>query len=350
VLLTGHTGFKGTWLAVLLDRLGAQLTGLSLAPESDLALWPAVAHRIRVHEHLVDLRERGAVADVIDDARPQIVLHLAAQALVRRSYSDPPATYSTNVMGTVNLLDALKSRIGLEAVLVVTSDKVYENNEGQHAFAEDERLGGSDPYSASKAACELIVKSYRDCFFAPAGVPVATARAGNVIGGGDWAKDRLIPDIVRARIRGEVVRLRNPGARRPWQHVLDCLSGYLRFVEHIAAQKVAEPDSLNFGPLTNDAPLTVSDLTGEFLRRLDPGTTHALDIDNHSPPEKNSLILNSHKAQQTIGWMPRMDIRMAIERTVAWYASFLQGADAYLLVKEQVDDYLRPLPDQLGSR
>jgi CDP-glucose 4,6-dehydratase len=236
VLLTGHTGFKGAWMAVLLNRLGADVDGLALPPQGEAALWRCIAPRLEITEHLVDLRDADAVDGVVTEARPDVIIHMAAQALVRQSYLDPLTTYSTNVMGTVNLLEALRRRKGLVAVLVVTSDKVYENSGGNNSFGEEDRLGGADPYSASKAACELIVKSYAESFFFGASVPIATARAGNVIGGGDWAADRLIPDIVRARIKGDVVRLRNPGARRPWQHVLDCLAGYLRFVEHISTQ------------------------------------------------------------------------------------------------------------------
>jgi CDP-glucose 4,6-dehydratase len=346
VLLTGHTGFKGAWMSALLDGLGASVAGLSLPPDSDAALWPAIAPHVHVREYLVDLRDSAAVARIVNEERPEVVIHMAAQALVRRSYKDPAATYATNVLGTVHLLQALASRQDVCAILVVTSDKVYENTETRRAFVEEDRLGGGDPYSASKAACELVVKSYACSFFSSRGVPIATARAGNVIGGGDWAEDRLIPDIVRARMTGEIVRLRHPGARRPWQHVLDCVTGYLGYVEYLSRQSVADPSALNFGPARSDLPLTVAELAAEFLVRLAPqGAARSLDMDMDmdmdadSLPEKNCLVLSAEKARHVLGWTPRMEIKTAIAWTADWYASLLDGADAHTLVTDQIERY-----------
>ena len=264
VLLTGHTGFKGAWLALWLERLGAQVFGLALPPTipspRGFPNWRPRRSRSRIG----DIRDAGVVARAVQEARPQIVIHMAAQALVRRSYRAPVETFATNVMGTAHLLDSLRGAEGLQAVLVVTTDKVYRNDGNGHPFAEDDPLGGADPYSASKAAAEIVVASMATSFFGGKGV--ATARAGNVIGGGDWSEDRLIPDIWRAVKAGKPLRLRNPEATRPWQHVLDPLAGYLRYAERLASGADV-PKALNFGPLPGDA-LTVAEIADAMLAAM----------------------------------------------------------------------------------
>ncbi|MEM0944639.1 MAG: CDP-glucose 4,6-dehydratase, partial [Pseudomonadota bacterium] len=261
VLLTGHTGFKGAWAGAWLGRMGAEVTGFALAPQTQPALFEMLDFPGR--SIIGDLRDPAAISQAVADADPEIVIHMAAQPLVRQSYADPVETYGTNVMGTVHLLEALKPAPA-GRILVVTSDKVYENDETGRAFAEGDRLGGHDPYAASKAATEIVVASYRRSFFAEAGVALATARGGNVIGGGDFSADRLVPDIARALAAGRPVELRNPQATRPWQHVLDCLSGYLTYLEALPDA----PAALNFGPADPADALSVAEVTGAMNAAL----------------------------------------------------------------------------------
>jgi len=239
VLLTGQTGFKGAWASVMLADLGADVTAFALEPQTDPNLWQSVGRDVAIESIHADLRDASDVARICSAAEPEIVLHMAAQAQVRESYRDPVGTFASNILGTVNLLQALRASVKLRAVLVVTSDKVYANPEAGTAFAENAPLGGSDPYSASKGATEIAVRSYAESFFSPAGVPLATARGGNVIGGGDFSSDRLVPDLYRAARNGVAVELRYPAATRPWQHVLDCLAGYFTYAEYLAARGVA---------------------------------------------------------------------------------------------------------------
>jgi len=333
VLLTGHTGFKGAWLSLWLDVLGARVTALALPPPTTPALidvlapWPGQFHRTG------DIRDPAAVRRVFDEADPEIVLHLAAQALVRPSYADPVATYASNVMGTVNILEAARSRPGLKAVLVVTSDKVYENFGRQVPFAEDARLGGKDPYSNSKACCELVTASYRASFFGT-GARLATARAGNVIGGGDWALDRLIPDVVRAVGSGRPVRLRNPGSVRPWQHVLEPLSGYLAYARRLVEAPAGLPDALNFGP-DPESFRTVAEVVEAISRHFD-GRPGWQQDDGEHPPEAPALTLNSELAGRILNWRPRLSIETALEWTAAWYAAHRAGAAMRPITLEQI--------------
>jgi CDP-glucose 4,6-dehydratase len=304
VLLTGHTGFKGAWAALWLARLGAEVHGFALAAEEPEALWTELPGPLLASETLGDLRDREAVAAAVRRARPDIVLHLAAQALVRRGHADPVGTVATNVLGTAHLLAALGE---VEAVLVATTDKVYAQPGPGRPFRESDPLGGTDPYSASKAAVEQIVHGF--------GLPVAAARAGNVIGGGDFAEDRLVPDLWRASRSGAPLRLRFPQATRPWQHVLDALAGYFLYLERTAGG--GAPPALNFGPDGGGA-LRVAELAEALGARwkADPGP---------HPPEAETLSLDASFARKALGWRPRLAGADMIDWTARWYADFAAG-------------------------
>ncbi len=329
VLLTGHTGFKGAWLSLWLQSLGAHLAGLSLAsPPSEPSLY-ALA---RVGEGMAgsvacDIRDAAAVERELDRARPEIVIHMAAQPLVRRSYLAPRETYETNVLGTVNVLEAVRLCEGVRAVVLVTSDKCYESRApGAGGHREGDPLGGCDPYSSSKAAAELVAGAYRRSFFSdPGGPRLATARAGNVIGGGDWGEDRLIPDIVRTAVAGEALRLRNPGAIRPWQHVLCPLAGYL-----LLAQALCESPSFarawNFGPSSGDA-RTVEWVVRRISELWPGGVPWERDEGEH-PHETALLELDSTRAREQLGWVAPLDLDAGLRATVEWYLAWRAGADA----------------------
>jgi len=338
VLLTGQTGFKGAWAGVMLADFGAEVTSFALAPATDPNLWQIVGKDIAVRNLHADLRDRATVEDICRAAEPEIVLHMAAQAQVREGYRDPVATFTSNILGTVNLLETLRTSSDLRAILVVTSDKVYANSEAGTAFAEAAPLGGSDPYSASKGAAEIAVRSYAESFFTPLGVPLATARGGNVIGGGDFSSDRLVPDLYRAASKGVSVELRYPAATRPWQHVLDCLAGYLTYAEYLAGRGVADPPSLNFGPLTDES-LNVAEVASAISERL--GNRHAWrQLEGTFPPEKQVLRINSELATRTLDWRPRLDASETIDWTAQWYADFAAGKHALDLMRSQIARYL----------
>lgn len=329
VLLTGHTGFKGAWLALWLQRLGAQVTGIALAPADSANLFDPARVGELLDDQRCDIRDAAALASRVRQARPEIVFHLAAQALVRASYRAPLDTFATNTMGTANLLDALRDQVQLRCVVVVTTDKVYQNRDWAYPYREDDALGGHDPYSASKAASELVLASYRDAFLAPAGIAVASARAGNVIGGGDWAQDRLLPDAVRAwSQQTAVLQVRRPGAVRPWQHVLEPLSGYLGLAQKLW-QQPGLAGAYNFGP----DPATVATV-GEVLRlarsSYGQGET-ARAPDNDGLHETAWLGLEVAKARSALGFQPRWALPEAVARTMHWYRAFGQGADARAL-------------------
>jgi CDP-glucose 4,6-dehydratase len=337
VLLTGHTGFKGAWAARWLARMGARVTGLALPPEPGPSLFHTLGKAHLAASHLVDLRDLVAVEGVVRSADPELVLHLAAQPLVRRSYADPVGTFAANVQGTVHLLDALRRLAAPQAVLVVTSDKVYANDGSGRAYNEDDALGGHDPYSASKAATEIAVASYRQAFFAPAGRALATARGGNVIGGGDWSADRLVPDIVRALAQNEPVALRNPEATRPWQHVLDCLDGYLTYLAALAAGRVLPP-ALNFGPPAGAPAIRVADLTDTLLAAM--GRPAAFRHDPApGPHEMAHLAIDARTAAELLGWRPRLAPQAAVQLTADWYAAHLAGRDMAAETDAQIARY-----------
>ncbi|MEM9011348.1 MAG: CDP-glucose 4,6-dehydratase [Pseudomonadota bacterium] len=337
VLLTGHTGFKGSWAALWLRRMGADVTGIGLAPESEANHFALADAADGVDSRIADLRDRDEVAAIVAAARPDLVLHMAAQPLVRRSIRDPHTTWSTNVGGTASLLDALLAQECRAPVLVVTSDKVYANDGSGRAFAEDDRLGDKDPYSASKAACELLVRSYRATYFGPASIPIATARAGNVIGGGDFSEDRIVPDIVRAALAGKDVVLRHPEATRPWQHVLDCLAGYLVYLETLALDPAAPP-TLNLGP-DPEREITVAQATETVASLLDRGTGWV-----HEPVpgsiEAKSLGLDSTLARRVLDWADRLPGQDALDWTAEWYAAWLAGEALPEVSRRQIDRYL----------
>lgn len=340
VLLTGHTGFKGAWLALVLERLGANVIAGSLPPATDPNLWQLVEKRLTCESHWLDIRDEAAVAKLVAQAQPDIVLHLAARSLVRDAYAFPVDAFATNIMGTVNLLNALRSAKGLAAVLVVTSDKVYENVEDDKAFAETDRLGGHDPYSASKAACEIAVASFDASFYRPAKIPLATVRGGNVVGGGDWAADRIIPDLWRAARTRQPVSLRHPGATRPWQHVLDCLYAYLLFAEALATKPAgALPSSLNIGPNVDDAAVPVAEVAERIGHEL--GMKPAWQpADGVHPPEKQRLRIDNRVAKKTLGWSPRLTTDQTLTWTADWYRAFDAGEDPYAITMAQVDRFL----------
>jgi CDP-glucose 4,6-dehydratase len=336
VLLTGHTGFKGSWAAIWLSRLGAQVTGLALAPDQAPSLFDLARVETLVDSLLVDIRDPAAVNQALAEREFDLVLHMAAQPIVRTSIEQPVETFATNVMGTAHLLQALRGQAALRAVLVITSDKVYANAETGRAFAEPDALGGKDPYSASKAAAEIVTASFGRSYYEPRGVPLATARGGNVIGGGDYSRDRLVADIVRATQGQEQVVLRHPEATRPWQHVLDCVAGYLRHLEALATDP-STPRALNFGPKPGGREVTVGELATLGVESLggrpwrhepDPGSLEA-----------RSLAIDASLARRAIGFESRLDAPEAVTLTMDWYRRQANGEDALALCTEQIEGY-----------
>lgn len=334
VLLTGHTGFKGAWLSLWLTRMGALVTGIGLPPATEPNLHSLLPTQSNCH--LGDIRNGSVLSEIGKAASPDIVLHLAAQALVRPSYDDPVGTFATNVLGTANLLECIRSLPSVRVVVVVTTDKVYQNLEHPFPYRENDQLGGHDPYSASKAACELVVASYRESFLQSAGVAVATARAGNVIGGGDWSADRLMPDAVRAWESKHPLHVRRPGARRPWQHVLEPLSAYLILAERLwESPQLA--GSYNFGPMSHEA-ASVRDVIE--IARSAYGEGEVIYGDGtQGPHEAGWLALETAKARYTLGVAPRWTLNQAITRTMRWYRDLAQGADALVLCTEEISEY-----------
>jgi CDP-glucose 4,6-dehydratase len=334
VLLTGHTGFKGAWLALWLARLGAHVTGLALAPPTSPNLYSLAKVQTLCDSRLGDIRHAEAVEAAVHAARPEVVFHLAAQALVRQGYRAPLDTFSTNAMGTAKVLDALREVEGVRAVVVVTTDKVYDNRETPYPYREGDALGGHDPYSASKAAAEIIVASYRSSFLAERGVALATARAGNVIGGGDWSEDRLIPDAVRAWQSGTVLQVRRPQAVRPWQHVLEPLAAYLRLAEALRQQPAKVATAYNFGPPTHEA-ANVGDVIAIAREAYGRGETQFGD-GSEGPHEAGWLALEVARARSDLGLVPRWGLRQAVVRTMDWYAQLAAGADARALCEADI--------------
>lgn len=344
VLVTGHTGFKGSWLCEWLLALGAEVTGFALPPPTEPALCNQLGLTARLHDLRGDVRDLPAVQNALRAARPDFIFHLAAQPLVRLSYAQPVETYSTNVMGTVNVLEAVRLAGAPCTVVVVTTDKCYENNGRVHDYREDEPMGGHDPYSSSKAAVELVVSAYRRSFFSAPNsvVRLASARAGNVIGGGDWALDRIVPDCIRSLQRGEVIPVRHPRATRPWQHVLEPLSGYLWLAACMSGSLLPSPRSelaaaFNFGP-TPASSRPVADLVAEVLRhwpgrsedRSEPGAVH----------EAALLSLSIEKALKVLAWQPVWDFAATIDHTVAWYRQVsVDAAQATALTRRQIAVY-----------
>jgi CDP-glucose 4,6-dehydratase len=333
VLLTGHTGFKGAWMSLWLHRLGAKVVGLSLPPVTSPNLFSAARIDSVLASHFCDIRDRQVTAAVIGEADPEIVFHLAAQPLVRASYREPVETFATNVLGTAHVLDALRTARSVRAVVAITTDKVYRNEESPTPFRETDPLGGHDPYSASKAAAEMVIASYRDSFLADRGVAVASARAGNVVGGGDWSEDRLIPDAVRAWTKGRTLQIRRPRATRPWQHVLEPVSAYLCLAEKLW-QQPALAGAYNFGPETDDA-ATVRAVVEMAQRAFGTGTV-AWGAGDEGPHEAGWLALEIEKARTALGIHPRWALDVTIERTMRWYREQHAGADARALCEADI--------------
>ncbi|OBJ87873.1 CDP-glucose 4,6-dehydratase [Mycobacterium sp. 1245852.3] len=321
VLVTGHTGFKGSWLCLWLQSLGAEVTGIALDPTSEPSHWNLL--QLAIQDHRIDIRDEAEVRRVFDTAKPEIVFHLAAQPLVRRSYREPITTWATNVMGTAHVLEAVRHAPDVRAIVVVTTDKCYENREWPWAYRERDRLGGHDPYSASKAGAELVAGSFRTAFLQQPSAPLlATARGGNVIGGGDWSEDRLIPDLVRSVAAGEPLVIRSPHATRPWQHVLDCLSGYLLLGQRLLAGDAACADAWNFGP-DGEGNRTVEQVLHDLAHTW-PQLRWQVTSDPQ-PHEARLLQLDSAKARMQLGWRPVWKLDQAIHHTANWYRLLMES-------------------------
>jgi CDP-glucose 4,6-dehydratase len=342
VFLTGHTGFKGSWLVLWLTALGADVTGLSHGVPTEPSLFELARLEEEVRTIAADVRDADAVRRAVGNARPEVVLHLAAQPLVRTSFREPRETYEVNVMGTVNVLEAVRLADCVVAVVNVTSDKCYENREWEWAYREDEPMGGHDPYSSSKGASELVTSAYRRSFFAdPDGPRLASARAGNVIGGGDWGEDRLIPDVMRAALAGAAVEIRNPGATRPWQHVLNPLSGYLALAERLCEDPEAAT-AWNFGPPEADARPV-----GWVVERLDamwPGGLRWEPDGKEHPHEARYLKVDSSRARARLGWAPRWSLDRALESIVEWYGALRESGDMREVSLAQLDAFRAATP------
>jgi CDP-glucose 4,6-dehydratase len=346
VLITGHTGFKGGWLCLWLQKLGAQLQGLALEPPTEPSLFAHARIGDGMSSTIGDIRDLEVVRSCMASFRPEILIHVAAQSLVRESYVDPVSTYGTNVMGTVHVLEAAREVGSARAIVVVTSDKCYENREWEWGYRENEPMGGFDPYSNSKGCAELVTSSYRRSFLQDAGIALASARAGNVIGGGDWAADRLVPDILRAFEREESVRIRNPGSIRPWQHVLEPLSGYLALAEKLFAEGRVWAEGWNFGPRDEDA-RPVSWIVESMVRRWGGGASWSMEEGKH-PHEAHHLKLDISKARSRLGWAPRWTLERALERTVDWHRAWLSGADMREQCLAQIAEYTKLVTKDLA--
>ncbi|MBX3501806.1 MAG: CDP-glucose 4,6-dehydratase [Alphaproteobacteria bacterium] len=333
VLLTGHTGFKGAWLAIWLRELGARVCGVSLPPPTEPSIFERAGLGALIDSHICDIRDAPALDRIMRGFDPEIVLHLAAQPLVRTSYEAPVETFGTNVMGTVNLLESLRTLSGARVAVVVTSDKVYRNAEWVYPYREDDPLGGRDPYSASKAAAEIVTSAYRHSFFHDSKTAVATARAGNVIGGGDWSKDRLLPDAIRAWQSGAPLGVRHPGAHRPWQHVLDALHGYMLLVEALWRDpSLAGP--WNFGPATHET-TKVGDVL-ELARKVYGSGKIVAAKAEPKLHEAGKLMVESAKARERLGFAPRWGLEESVRRTMGWYQKLAQGEAALELCRADI--------------
>jgi CDP-glucose 4,6-dehydratase len=334
VLITGNTGFKGSWLVSWLCELGANITGLALPPEDQPNHWDLIGSPIS--QYIVDIRDPSAVEKAFSAAQPEIVFHLAAQSLVRDSYRKPLETWCTNVMGTANVLEACRHTSSVRAVVVITTDKCYENHEWSWGYRETDPIGGHDPYSASKAGAELVVASYRRAFFKAQSAPLlATARAGNVIGGGDWSTDRLIPDLVRAIERGQSLEIRSPLATRPWQHVLECLSGYLVLGQRLLLSDKNYAEAWNFGP-ESEGNRTVSEVLGKLSAHWPNLRWH---VSTESQPHEAVLLyLDSAKARSKLHWQPVWGLSAALGKTAEWYRAWLEGGK--VITHEQLTEYV----------
>ena len=337
VLITGHTGFKGSWLTLWLKLLGAEVCGYALLPESPPNLFENLELEKQVTSIIGDVRRLDVFEKVLNDFKPEIIFHLAAQSLVRKSYREPVETYLTNVIGTVNVLDAVRRGDFVKSVVIITTDKVYENKEWHWAYRENERLGGFDPYSNSKACAELAVAAYRNSFFAESETLIATARAGNVIGGGDWSEDRLLPDVFRSLIFGEKLEIRNPYSVRPWQHALEPLSGYMKLAEKLYNGEKSFAESWNFGPAEEDSKPVGWIL--EEIKRIWNEPVNWQIAEGIQPHEARLLKLDSAKAKNELKWSPKLSLDEAVQITVQWYRGFKDKKNLTELTGNQIDFY-----------
>ncbi len=337
IFLTGHTGFKGGWLSLWLADMGAEVHGFALAPPTEPNFFAVAGLQDRLaRSTIADIRDEAALTQAMQAARPDIVLHLAAQPLVRYSYVAPMETYAVNVMGTVNLFEAVRLTPSVKAVVNVTTDKCYENREWVWPYRENEAMGGFDPYSSSKACSELVTAAYRRSFLESAGIHLASARAGNVIGGGDWAADRLVPDFLRAMDAGQILTIRAPLATRPWQHVLEPLSGYLMLAERLFNEGRLFADAWNFGPEEADA--RPVQWIVKYLCSQVPPASWQCDA-SQQPHEASTLKLDSSKARALLGWRPRWDLRTALGKTLSWHQAWRNGADMAVISLQQIQEY-----------
>lgn len=343
VLVTGHTGFKGSWLALWLARMGAQVCGYALPAESEQGHFHRLGLERLIEHRIGDIRDHAAVQRCFEEFQPEIVFHLAAQPLVRYSYAQPKETFDTNVAGSVNILEGCRSTASLRALVYVTSDKCYRNNEWVWGYRENDELGGHDPYSASKAAAEIVFSAYCDSFFKHRqGFGAASVRAGNVIGGGDWAEDRIVPDCIRALLAGQSIGIRNPASTRPWQHVLEPLHGYLTVAARLLEEPPAFAGAWNFGPATGSVK-TVMELA-QLIISIWGGGSLEIALQTSAVHEARLLHLSCDKAHQLLNWYPRWDADQAISETVHWYRAVIaEGGDALAASSAQIDKYMESL-------
>ena len=338
VLLTGHTGFKGSWLSLVLHRLGAIVTGYSLAPQGERSLFESARVARHVTSVIGDIRDLGALKAAAAAAQPEIILHLAAQSLVLTSYEAPLETFSTNVMGTANVLETARSLSAVQAVVVVTTDKVYKNREWLWPYRENDELGGRDPYASSKACAELVSSAYRESFLTAQGIACATARAGNVIGGGDWSANRIVPDFVRAALAKRPLTVRNPDSTRPWQHLLEPLEGYLMLAEKLVTEPTRVGGAWNFGPPA-DGVQPVRRLVDDLVAAWGSGATWTHEP-TPQPHEASLLTLDSAKARHALGWAPRLGYALGVQLTIQWYKAFARHDDLEAVTLGQIDAHL----------
>lgn len=339
VFLTGHTGFKGSWLAMWLKSMGVNLKGYSLSPEDKINLFEKASIENNMISEIGDIRDYNRLYNSIIDFKPEILIHMAAQPIVRKSYEDPIDTYSTNVMGTINILESARACPSLKSIVIVTSDKCYENKETQNPYKENEPMGGHDPYSSSKGCCELLINSYRRSFFNDNNSSgLASVRAGNVVGGGDWSKDRLIPDILKSFKKNESVIIRNPSAIRPWQHVLDCLSGYLILTEKLYFNNEKFSGAWNFGPNINDCK-PVEWIVEKMISVSGKNIDWVLDKKSN-PHEANTLILDNNKSKKFLKWKPKWNIEESITKIIEWHKKNLNDENINEMCLSQINDYI----------
>jgi len=339
VLVTGQTGFKGSWLALWLKELGADVVGYALDPKTDKDNFVVTKLSNKIKDLRADIRNKHKILKVFKEEQPEIVFHLAAQPLVLVSYDDPLETFETNIMGTANVLEAIRKSESVYAGIMITSDKCYENREMIWGYRENDPMGGHDPYSASKGSAELVINSFRKSFLASDGKAIASARAGNVVGGGDWSKYRLIPDIVRAIEADQTVELRNPQATRPWQHVLEPLGGYLLLGAKVMAEPAKYADAWNFGPYPHDVE-PVETVADKMIQYFGKGEWKGLSHNNKSH-EANLLTLDITKSLSKLGWKPTLNLDETIFMTVDWYKKYNRGTDMYELCRNQINEYMR---------